>query len=189
MFLDRDGVINEIVFNENTEQLDSPLSVKEFRFIDGAIEGLKKLRNKGYKIFIVTNQPAAAKGKVALATLYDVNGSMLDELEKNGIEVDALSVCPHHPVGAERTQERFLIQKCDCRKPKTGMLFDILKKYNIDKTVSFMIGDSFTDILAGKRVGLKTAFIGDFKCDVCQMLNEDKPEIIAKNLLELSEKP
>ena len=188
VFLDRDGVINEIVLNENTEQLDSPLNIEEFCFIDGAIEGLKKLQNKGYKLFIVTNQPAAAKGKVPLSTLYDINGYMLDELEWNGIEVDALSVCPHHPVGAERTQERFLIQKCDCRKPSTGMLLDILKKYNINKSSSFMIGDSLTDILAGRRAGLKTAFIGDFKCDICQKLNEDKPEIIAKNLLELSEK-
>lgn len=187
-FLDRDGVIDEIVFNEDTEQLDSPLSVSQFRFLPGAVEGLRKLSESGLELFVVSNQPAAAKGKATLSELYEINTYMVKELLKEGIEITEVSICPHHPTGSCRTKEQFLIRKCDCRKPSAGLLLRIMKKHNVDPAHSYMIGDSYTDILAGRAAGVKTAFIGDYKCDVCSRLNFDKPDVTGKNLEEAAEK-
>lgn len=187
-FLDRDGVVNEIVFNEDTEQLDSPLSVSQFHFLPGAVEGLRKLSESGLELFVVSNQPAAAKGKVTLSELYDINTHMAKELLKEGIEITEVSICPHHPTGSGRTKEQFLIRKCECRKPAAGLLLQIMKKHNIDPVHSYMIGDSYTDILAGRAAGVKTAFIGDYKCDVCGRLSYEKPDVTGKNLAEVAEK-
>ncbi len=188
VFVDRDGVINEIVLNDDTGQLDSPLGIDEFSFMDGAVGGLRMLKEKGYLLFIVTNQPAAAKGKTSLERLYDMNGHMLDKLNAYGIEIDDVQMCPHHPTGSSRSKEKFLIRKCGCRKPGIKMIDNILKKYCIDANTSYMIGDSFTDIQAGKRAGLKTAFIGDFKCDACRRLGQNKPDLTGESLAEIAEK-
>lgn len=185
-FIDRDGVINEIVFNEDTEQLDSPTRMEQFRFIPQALEGLKMLSDAGYLLFIVTNQPAAAKGKAVLADLYDINTHMVKSLREYGIRIQEVAMCPHHPIGSNRTKERFLVGECVCRKPAPGLIANILKKYNINMGKAYMVGDSYTDILAGRAVGLKTVFIGDYKCDVCARLKYHKPEIYGKNLLEVA---
>ena len=184
-FIDRDGVINNIVFNENTEQLDSPMSIQEFTFIDGAIDALKMLSEASFDIYIVTNQPAAAKGKTTLANLYDINHYMIKELSKRGINITGVSMCPHHPLGSPKTKEQFLVKKCECRKPASAMIKNILSMNKADFNYTFMIGDSYTDILAGKAEGVKTAFIGDYKCDICSRLNYCKPDIISRNLNEV----
>lgn len=185
-FLDRDGVINEIVYNDNTEQLDSPMSIAEIEFVPKVIEALRRLSTMEIKLFIVTNQPAAAKGKVGLEILYDINTYIVKELKNQGIEIEGVLLCPHHPKGSERTKESFLIKQCTCRKPETGMIDEVMMKYRIDKEFSYMVGDSFTDILCGRRAGLKTAFIGDYKCDVCGRLKYEKPDIIGAELMEVA---
>lgn len=184
VFVDRDGVINEIVWNEDIEQLDSPLTKEQFAFLPGAIEGLRKMAQKGYYIFIVTNQPAAAKGKTSLATLYDINTYMIDALAQEGVYVDDIYMCPHYPKLLPMTKETFLIKECNCRKPKPGLIYRALRKYNIDLTRSYMIGDSCTDIKAGAAVGVQTIFIGDLKCDLCKKLDDVSPTFIAANLEE-----
>ncbi len=78
-----------------------------------------------------------------------------------------------------------LIKTCNCRKPKSGMIDSIAEKYNIDLSNSFMVGDSYTDVTCGKNAGVKTVFIGDFKCDSCNRLCNDKPDFICKNILEV----
>lgn len=187
-FIDRDGVINEIVLNENTEQLDSPMNVEEFRFCPNTMEGLKRLSTAGYLLFIVTNQPSAAKGKTTLADIYDINTYIVKKAQKENIDILEISMCPHHPTGSAGAKEKFLIRKCECRKPAAGLITSIMDKYNIDVSASYMIGDSYTDILAGKSVNLKTAFIGDYKCDVCSRLEYNRPDLISKDLLELAKK-
>lgn len=184
VFVDRDGVINEIVWNDDIEQLDSPMNVSQFEFIDGAIEGLRKLVEKGYYVFVVTNQPAAAKGKTTLANLYDINTYMIDKLAKEDVVIDDLFMCPHYTKELPMTKEHFLIKQCDCRKPKPGLLYKAIKKYNIDLSNSYMIGDSCSDVQAGNAVGVKTIYLGDLKCDACKRLKDVEPTYIAKNLLE-----
>nr|MCR5410111.1 HAD-IIIA family hydrolase [Lachnospiraceae bacterium] len=165
-FLDRDGVINEIVYNEDTELLDSPLAVEELKLIDGAADAIARLKAAGYLVFIITNQPAAAKGKTSLGTLFDIN-KRLKELIPG---IDDVFMCPHHPKGSERSREKNLIGPCDCRKPGTGLIREAFEKYAIDPGASFMAGDSYTDILCARSAKLKAVFIGDYKCDICARL-------------------
>lgn len=184
VFLDRDGVINEIVWNDDIEQMDSPMKVSQFNFLPGVVDGLKEIAAKGYYIFVVTNQPAAAKGKTTLANLYDINTYMIDELDKNGVVIDDLYMCPHYTKKLPQTKEDFLIRECNCRKPKPGLLYRAIRKYNIDLSKSYMVGDSCTDVQAGDAVGIKTVFLGDLKCDACKKLGDIAPTYIAKNLEE-----
>lgn len=186
VFLDRDGVINEIAWNEDIEQLDSPLSIEQVKFLPGVIEGMKEMMEKGYYIFVVTNQPAAAKGKTRLGRLYDINTYIINELAREGVIVDDLFMCPHYPKEQALTKEHFLIRKCDCRKPKPGLLYKAIRKYNIDLANSYMVGDSCTDVEAGNAVGIKTVFLGNFKCDACKTLGEVSPTYIAKDLKEFA---
>ena len=184
VFVDRDGVVNEIVWNDDIEQLDSPMKVSQFVFLPDVVEALRMLKEKGYYIFIVTNQPGAAKGKTDLETLYDINTYMLDALAAEGVEIDDLFMCPHYPKELAHTKEKFLIKQCSCRKPEPGLIYRAMRKYSIDMSASYMIGDSCSDVTAGASVGLQTIFIGDLKCDLCKKLGSITPTYIAKDLFE-----
>lgn len=183
-FLDRDGVMNEIIFNDDTELLDSPMNPGELKLIDGADEAVARLKDAGYYVFIVTNQPAAAKGKTTLGDLFDVNKRLMELVPG----IDEVFMCPHHPDGSVSgdlilpTMKKELIGKCACRKPETGLIDQARSKYAIDMENSFMAGDSFTDILCGRKAGLKTVFIGSFKCDICSRLKYEKPDITSPDL-------
>lgn len=187
VFFDRDGVINELVFNDSTESLDSPFRPEEFQYRNGILEVMHSVSERGYRIFIVTNQPAAAKGKVKLQQIYDLNHWLEKDLGQKGIRLEFISVCPHHPTGDKRSNYWFLTGPCGCRKPKSGLINGILQVYNIDIPNSYMIGDSYVDVIAGKNAGLKTIFWGKMKCDACHMLGENRPDHIIQEPLEIAD--
>lgn len=186
VFVDRDGTLNEIVYNEDTELLDSPLYPEQFKLLPGAAEALKKIKSLGFLIIIITNQPAAAKGKTTLDKLYRINNYMKELLQNEGVYPDDVLMCPHYPYSYDRTRETFLIEECGCRKPKPGLLLNAGKKFNIDMNNSFMAGDSYVDVMAGNSAGVRTVFIGRYKCDVCQLLGDIKPTLIFKDLPEFA---
>ena len=185
VFFDRDGVIDEIVWNDDIEQLDSPLCINDFRYREGVIEMLRHVAEKGYLIFVITNQPAAAKGKTEMEVLYKINDWMMDDLKSKGIHVEGVYMCPHHPNGDGCERYPFLIRECSCRKPRPGLIEEVISVYNINIKESFMIGDSITDILAGKACGLKTIFVGGIKCDACKKLGKAEPDYVVKNIREI----
>lgn len=185
VFLDRDGTINEIVYNEDTEQLDSPMDVGQFRMFDGAADAIRKLKSLGYYVFVVTNQPSAAKGKTSLGRLYDIDHELRRQCE--GM-IDDVFMCAHYPKEQPQTKERFLIKKCECRKPLPGLIKQAMAKYSIDAAGSYMAGDSFTDIQCGRAAGVRTVFVGNYKCDVCARLKYDKPDMTVSSIGELAEK-
>ena len=187
IILDRDGTLNEIVFNQSTEQLDSPLRPAQFRLITNVAKALNILKSLGYLLIVVTNQPAAAKGKTTLKDLYDVNSWMYELLESRCIVLDDIFMCPHHPLGDRGLcSEQFLICNCPCRKPGSLMIKQAIEKYNIDVPKSFMIGDSVFDVQAGQQEQLKTVFLGQFKCDTCQLLGQSKPSHIFEDLYKFA---
>lgn len=185
IFLDRDGVINELFFNDDTEQLDSPFRKEDFVYKKGIVELLRMLQQKGFWLFIVTNQPAAAKGKVSLKALYDLNTWLIQDLKAKGVQIQFVGLCPHYGSMIRDTEAKFLIGSCSCRKPGTALITDLISVYNIKKARSFMIGDSYTDILAGKAAGLKTILLGSMKCDMCMRLKDCKPDFIAEHINEI----
>jgi len=144
IFLDRDGVINE-----DTGYIHR---VEDLEFIDFAIQGLQKMRHLGYKFIIVTNKAGIAKGKYSEKDYLIFRDEMHKRLNENGIIIDAEYFCPHHPEG---TIEEYKID-CNCRKPKTGMLEQAAKDFDLDLKKCWMIGDMPSDILAGKNAGCRT---------------------------------
>jgi D-glycero-D-manno-heptose 1,7-bisphosphate phosphatase len=187
VFLDRDGVLNEIVFNDDIEQMDSPQKPEQLKVLPDAAKAIRSMKDKGYYVFLATNQPGAAKGKCRLKTLYDINTLFVEQMREQGAEIDGVFMCPHYPSVCENTKEEFLIKRCDCRKPKPGLLFRPKDIFNIDYENSYMAGDSFTDIVAGQAAGVKTIFIGELKCDACKKLCDIEPTYIVRNVAEAAE--
>ena len=152
IFLDRDGTINKY-----KGFITMP---EEFELIDGVTEAITMMNENGYLVIVVTNQPVIARGECSFDVLKEIHDKMETLLGEKGAYIDGIYYCPHHPdkgfVG-ERPEYKI---KCECRKPKPGMLLDAALKFNIDLNSSYMIGDSKRDIEAGKAAGCSTVFLG-----------------------------
>jgi len=183
IFLDRDGVINEIIYHEETGIIDTPFTIEQFTLIPGAGEGLKALNQTGFKVILVSNQPGIAKDHYSLDTFEAIRSKMKDELEKAGAHLDAEYYCLHHP-DAKNIKYK---ANCNCRKPKSGMLLKAAKDKDIDLNNSWMVGDSIADIKAGKNAGCKTVLIGNYKCDLCRLMDKENisPDYIAPSLIDV----
>lgn len=153
IFLDRDGTINKYVgFLREVEQ---------FELLDGVSEAIKKINQSGYLAVVVTNQPVIARGEVTYDKLQEIHNKMETLLGKDGAYLDGIYFCPHHPDSGFEGEIKELKIDCNCRKPKPGMLIKAAEDLNIDLSMSWMIGDGKSDILAGKNAGCKTALIGE----------------------------
>jgi D-glycero-D-manno-heptose 1,7-bisphosphate phosphatase len=154
-FIDRDGVVNQLVPDPVTGLPESPLRDYDVALLGGVAEALKLLASDGWLLVGVSNQPAAAKGIVSVGDLRSVQARVLELLSEEGAHFDAFRLCLHHPdaVVAELTGE------CECRKPAPGMLLDAARELDIDLGRSWIIGDTDSDILAGRAAGCRTALI------------------------------
>ena len=139
VFLDRDGVINKKI--ENGYVLDW----KDFEFLPDVDRAIKLLNEKNIPVIIISNQACVGKALISDSKLNDINNRMIRELGSKGAWIDDVFVCPH------RSDEN-----CDCRKPKTGLFRQAAAKHDIDLKGSWFIGDSDTDVEAGKRAGCRT---------------------------------
>lgn len=155
VFFDRDGVVNRLVPDPRSGLPESPLDVAHVALIPGAAAGLRLLRDAGYVLVGVSNQPAAAKGVVGLDALEAVQARVLELLAEEGIVPDAFRLCFHHPEGTVAD----LSGPCDCRKPSPGMLLDAAEELGLDLEASWLIGDTDSDIAAGSTAGCRTILI------------------------------
>ena len=137
VFVDRDGVINRRLPGAYVRSWD------EFRFLPGARAGLRLLREAGYLLIVITNQRGIGRGLMTEADLADVHRRMQLELLRAGAGVDAIFHCPHD-LGAG----------CGCRKPRPGMLSQALGRFAIDTARSWVVGDSLSDLEAGRAIGI-----------------------------------
>lgn len=144
VFLDRDGVINR--------KAPEGLYVTrwdEVEFLPGGVEAVKNIRAAGFVVIVVTNQRALAKGLISKRQLHSLHSRMWRSLFGTEKGFDAVYYCPH-----DKSAE------CGCRKPQPGMLLAAAKEHGIDLTASWMIGDSESDVEAGRRAGCRTIRIG-----------------------------
>jgi D-glycero-D-manno-heptose 1,7-bisphosphate phosphatase len=153
VFLDRDGVINEMV--PSPEGPDSPRSVDEFRLVPGAGYAIRSLNDLGLPVVIVSNQPGIAKGKLCVDDLDAMTELMRHQLRETFAVIDGLYYCLHHP-DAVNVEYRVV---CDCRKPKPGLLTRAGVEMDLVLTGSYMVGDQPRDLRAGKTVGCITVFV------------------------------
>ncbi|MSU55795.1 MAG: HAD family hydrolase [Candidatus Taylorbacteria bacterium] len=170
VFLDRDGTLIRFV--------DLLHNVKDLRLLPRTGEALAKLRQLGYLLVLVTNQPVIARGMATEEMIADIHTVLQERLRPYGAELDALYVCPHHP---NANVERYRV-KCDCRKPEIGLILQAARDHSIDLSKSFMIGDSTRDTLAGNRAKLTTILVqtGEAGKDVWQF--PGKPDHVATDL-------
>ena len=176
IFLDRDGTINEErgYINHPSRLILQP----------GAIEAVKLINEMGFLAIIITNQAGIARGYYTLDTLNKIHNKLIGEMTDGGAKIDALYFCPHHPDGII---EKYAI-KCECRKPKPGMINQALEEFSIDMANSYMVGDRYKDVLFGNKLNLKTILvltgygIGEWENDREKW--ELSPDYVARNILD-----
>ncbi|MGA7694200.1 MAG: HAD-IIIA family hydrolase [Candidatus Sulfotelmatobacter sp.] len=141
VFLDRDGVINRAFVRDGKPV--PPPTLQELEVLPGVPEALRELKQHGYELLVVTNQPDVGRGKQSRQALDAMHKLLSDRLP-----IDDILVCTHSDA-----------DKCDCRKPLPGMLLEAARKHNVDLAASFMVGDRWRDIEAGYNAGCKTILI------------------------------
>ena len=145
LFLDRDGVINKKLEGRYVRNFS------EFEFMPGALEAISKLSNVFSRILIVTNQQGIAKGIMSEADLNILHTKMQERIEKLGGKINKIYYCPH-----------LQIMNCMCRKPNSGMIEQAIIDFpEISVKNSYLIGDSDSDIKAGKRMNLNTVKVNN----------------------------
>lgn len=186
VFLDRDGVINELICYPEQGIIDSPFTVEQFRLLPDVAKATNILHKLGFKVIVVSNQPGIAKGHMSRESFEEIREKMKHELAKEEAFLDGEYYCFHHP---EAIIEN-LRENCECRKPKPGLVLQAAREMDIDLNNSWMIGDGSTDIKAGKDAGCRTILLGKMKCELCHLMDEKdaRPDFIVPNLLEAAEK-
>jgi D-glycero-D-manno-heptose 1,7-bisphosphate phosphatase len=155
VFLDRDGVLNDPVLDPADGRPESPLRAADVTLVPGAAEACRALRDAGQLLIVVSNQPAAAKGKASLEDLWAVHDRVAELLEEAGAAIDDWYYCFHHPEAVVPA----LRGPCACRKPADGMLRDAAAMHRIVLPESWMVGDSDADVAAGTRAGCRTVLV------------------------------
>jgi D-glycero-D-manno-heptose 1,7-bisphosphate phosphatase len=172
IFLDRDDTLIE-----DPGYINNPEQVK---LLDGAAEALVELKALGYKLIVVSNQSAVARGIVTEKVIGEIHERLKQLLAEKKAYLDGIYYCPYHPEGVVRKYRR----ESDWRKPNPGMLLAAAEEVDIDLTQSWMIGNSSSDIEAGFRVGCRTILINR-STDYKQLKpDEPKPDCKAVNIKE-----
>ncbi len=141
VFVDRDGVINQALIKDGRPH--APLCAADLVFLPGAKEAVRALRGAGFRVIVVTNQPDVAVGALSREVLDEMHRKVRDELA-----VDDIKVCCHTDADA-----------CACRKPKPGMLVEAAREHGVELARSYMVGDRWRDIAAGRAAGCKTLLV------------------------------
>ncbi len=137
-FLDRDGTIN---LNRPGTYITRPAQLKLYT---GAAKALRLIAAKGYRLVVLTNQSAVARGYMTLARSREINLKLVRELKKAGVELDAVYFCPHGPD-----------EGCACRKPRAGLIKEAARELSIDLRRSFVAGDKKSDLELARTAGIK----------------------------------
>jgi D-glycero-D-manno-heptose 1,7-bisphosphate phosphatase len=141
VFLDRDGIINRALVREGKPY--PPNRLEDVEILPGAVDSLQRLAGCGYVLIGITNQPDVARGTQSRQMVESINA-----LIQSRLPVREIFVCYHDNADG-----------CDCRKPKPGLIFQAARKYELDLPRSWMVGDRWKDIAAGRSAGLKTIFV------------------------------
>ena len=144
LFLDRDGVINERIVDGYVTRPE------DFRLLDGVLEAMAIFAQRFDRIFMVTNQQGIGKGLMSVGDLDLIHASFLKALESVGARMDKIYFCP-----ALKSEHSFM------RKPSIGMALQARREYGVSLRHSIMVGDTATDMMFGRRAGMRTVLVGD----------------------------
>jgi len=182
VLLDRDGVINALVYHQDAGVIDAPFTRPQFKLLPRVPEAIRQLNDLGLSVAIVSNQPGIAKGHLKRETLKAFERTMLSQVRAAGGRIDRIYYCLHHP----EAKVRKLRQRCHCRKPEIGMLEHAAADLRVSLAECYLIGDGIPDLLAAARAGCRSIFLGRWKCEICQFTEAPhvRPALVAKDLWE-----
>jgi len=166
VFLDRDGVINRAIVRDGRPF--APTTLDQFQLLPKTVEAIAALKNAGFRVIVVTNQPDVGAGRVARTVVEAMDARVRQECQ-----VDDVRVCYHTEA-----------DQCACRKPRPGLLVDAARDWRVDLRRSYMVGDRWRDIGAGQAAGCRTVLI-DYSYTEQKA---EKPDIVVKSLVEASER-
>ncbi len=185
VFLDRDGVINPLLYYKDVGVVDSPFTLSQFRVFPHVPGAIRLLNDLGLVVVVVSNQPGIAKKHFSTAMLHKFDRKLHASLKPAGGHLDAVYYCLHHPDAIVKR----LRKRCTCRKPGVGLLLRAANDFGVSLSESYMVGDGLTDIEAGSRAGCRTIFIGRWKSEYSQFIRPPdlRPTFVAKDLLEAAQ--
>jgi D-glycero-D-manno-heptose 1,7-bisphosphate phosphatase len=183
VFLDRDGVLNDLEYDPDEGRIGSPLSAKQLRVHPYAGDSVRKIKELGFKAILVSNQPGVAKRQLTLSEFEKMNGIVRNELARRGGTLDAEYYCLHHPYALVAKYKA----ECDCRKPKPGLLIRAAKENGVDIASSFFVGDALDDVRAGKAAGCKTILLGHVTTFLTRLMDEQgaQPDYVLPSLKQV----
>ncbi len=183
VFLDRDGVLNELALNPQNGEHESPHETAHVRMMPGAALAAKRLHDAGFVLFIVSNQPSFAKGKTSLENIHAIAHEVESHIRATGATIVRAYYCYHHPDG---TVPPFA-GACRCRKPKPQFLFDARDEFGIDLAQSWMVGDQDSDVECGRRAGCRTVAVAN-RLSAHRRPGKEAPTILALDLADAAGK-
>ncbi len=152
LFLDRDGVINQMVAYPGDEPYDSPKRTQDVTLVPGIIDIIRWANDRRIPVIEITNQPGVAKGKMNQSDAVAIETQVHQLLSKHHVHTTKPYICPHHPHGVIPE----LTQDCQCRKPKPGLLLQAATEMKVNLSTSIFLGDSSSDVQAGVSAGCHT---------------------------------
>ena len=176
VFIDRDGTLSEEVGYVNHP--------KRLRLLSGSAEAVRLLNEAGLRAVMITNQSGVARGYFSEEVLDAVNAELVAQLKAQGAFLDGLYVCPHHPTEGKPPYRA----RCDCRKPKPGLLLRAAEELGLDLAASYMVGDKISDVAVGKRAGVTSILVltgyGLGEWEYRRPRARWTPDHVAENLLD-----
>lgn len=182
--MDRDGVLNDLVYDEEEGRVGSPFAAAELRVFPYVGRSIKRIRDElGFKVIVISNQPGVAKKQFPLSELDKMNAKIRKELMKHETSFDGEYYCLHHP---NALIEKYMVE-CDCRKPKPGLIIRASEENDIDLGSSYFVGDALVDVKAGKRAGCKTILVGQLTTFLTRMMEQEdaKPDYMLPSLKDV----
>ncbi len=176
-----------MVYDEVHGLLDSPRKPDQVVLMPGAGAFLKGVRELGYRIVVVTNQPGIAKGTLSLSDLEAVNQRLAELLAQEGGRWDELEFSPFTTKPGPWARPEY-VRDSDCRKPRPGMLMRAAEKLNLALADSWMVGDGLVDVQAGRAAGCRTILLTTVKIqEIERFINvrDSEPDVVAANLGEV----
>ncbi len=170
IFLDRDGVLDDLVYDKEEGRSSSPVSARDLRVFPFVAEAVKKLKGMGFLVIVISNQPGVAKRQFTRTELKRMDAKIARELKSKGTALDGVYYCLHSPDGLVSE----LRISCNCRKPKPGLILKAAKERDVDLSRSYFVGDGLIDVEAGKNAGCKTILVGHMTTYLSKMMEERK---------------
>lgn len=182
VFLDRDGVINELRYVGDEGRIETPMHPSQLRLVPGVAEGLNALRQAGYALILVSNQPGMAKGQFDSRMFERIRRRAAGLLKQRGARLDGEYYCFHHPAALRAAYRK----RCRCRKPQPGLILQAAREHHVDVARSFMVGDGLVDVEAGRRAGCRTILVAHVSSLLTRLMRSKqlRPAYVAENFQE-----